>query len=1087
MFAEIALNSPVAATFDYHIPPELDGLIEPGHLVQVPFRTALEYGVVLATFDDDLDFQTKPVLERLDPRPLLTWHQIELAWWLSEAYHAPIGLCVWLLLPPGITGGRDVLVRLTGADVTPADDTEAAVIALLQRRGDLRGAQISNALPGKKWRPAVDALVKAGAVETMSILRPPRVKPKKIDVAALAIHPGDIEQAVEALARPSRPAAVLDALLTGETVERKSANRDAIEKLVTDGSVRLEADETVTLLLSPDAATERIRDYRRLTVPLHVLRLLAREGDAIDVSWIYAQTGAKLADLKKLDEADLITLGERPTWRDSLADRDFAATTPPPLTTAQVAAWARVRSALDAVLGGEGPGDGSTPPPERLTPPPDNARGEGLGDGSTPPRERLTPPPAPPRIRGGELRGAASENYRVWRSDAALWFKLKGVGREMRQEPTAAERRLWEHLRDKRLDGHKFRRQHVIDRFIVDFYCHTEKLIIEIDGDIHLLTEEEDALRQEHLEQLGFRVIRFTNDQVFHEIESVLETIRVALKASPPRIRGGERGVGSTQPERVLNPSAAETNTRFLLHGVTGSGKTEIYLRAIERTLQHGRSAILLVPEIALTAQTVRRVAGRFGGRVAIVHSGLSDGERYDTWRRARDGLVRVVVGARSALFTPLPDVGLVILDEEHDASYKQSPPVLPPYYHARDVAAWLMRYYSGVLILGSATPDLETMYRARQGALELLELPYRVMGHRDARGDEADSDAVLIDLPPVQVVDMRRELKSGNTSMFSRRLQTALEATLKRREQAILFMNRRGQATYVFCRDCGYVAQCPNCDTPLTFHRAGEALRCHHCGHEQAPPSQCPECGSARIRYFGAGTQQIEERLHVLFPKARTLRWDADSASASGGHDAILQQFIDRRADILVGTQMVAKGLDLPLVTLVGVVSADVGLALPDFRAGERTFQLLTQVAGRSGRGLHSGEVVLQTYQPDHYAIAAASRHDYAEFYAREIDHRRDLGYPPFRRLVRLLFTDQSVARAEREARRAADMLRFEIKKRSLTGTEVIGPAPCFFTRLNRQYRWHVLLRGPDPAVALHDLKLPSNWYIDIDPVEVL
>jgi primosomal protein N' (replication factor Y) (superfamily II helicase) len=338
-----------------------------------------------------------------------------------------------------------------------------------------------------------------------------------------------------------------------------------------------------------------------------------------------------------------------------------------------------------------------------------------------------------------------------------------------------------------------------------------------------------------------------------------------------------------------------------------------------------------------------------------------------------------------------------------------------------------------------------------------------------------------------VHVVDMRAELKSGNTGMFSRELHAALELTLSRREQAILFLNRRGHNTYVFCRDCGYIAICPRCDAPMTYHSPNEKLRCHRCGYETAQPQTCPVCRSNRIKYFGAGTQQVEMELRKTFPQARALRWDADTASDHQAHDLILQRFINREADVLVGTQMIAKGLDLPLVTLVGVVSADMGIALPDFRAGERTFQLLTQVAGRAGRGLLGGQVVLQTYQPGHYAIAAASKHDYAGFYEREIAYRRELGYPPFRRLARIVFRFPKDIKAQSEAERASAWLREQLRKLKMTGTEMIGPAPCFFHRVDNHYRWQIILRGPSPADALKAMDIARGWYVDIDPVDVL
>ena len=676
---------------------------------------------------------------------------------------------------------------------------------------------------------------------------------------------------------------------------------------------------------------------------------------------------------------------------------------------------------------------------------------------------------------------------------------MRQLARQQRVEPTRAEDTLWQWLRGKQLENLKFRRQQPIERFIVDFYSSELRLVVEVDGEIHQYTQAEDAIRQAYLESIGLRVIRFTNDEVLHDVKGVLSQIAATAheqtqftdKHSPLPEVGEGSGVGSASPHT------------FLLHGVTGSGKTELYLRAIELTLALGRSAIFLVPEIALTPQTVRRVAARFPGRTAVVHSALGEGERYDTWRRAREGLVQVVVGARSALFTPLQDVGLIVLDEEHDSSYKQSPPVLPPYYHARELAEEMMRRNHGVVIVGSATPDVETVYRSERGEIAKLELPQRIMGHRVRINEQAEragvlphyesdhsgdaADAVMIDLPPVQVIDMRDELKQGNTSIFSRALQQAITTVLDRREQAILFLNRRGQSTYVFCRDCGYVVTCPRCDTPLTYHRQGSALRCHRCGFQQPEPQICPECGSKRIKYFGAGTQQVEQALVEQFPRARVVRWDSDTASNAEAHEAILQRFIERRADIMVGTQMVAKGLDLPLVTLVGVVSADIGLAMPDFRAGERTFQLLTQVAGRAGRGLLGGRVILQTYQPDHYAIQAASTHDYATFYQHEIAYRHDLGYPPFRRFVRILFRYPNETKAQHEAERAAALLQSRLEALDMTGTEIIGPAPCFFTRENTIYRWQLLLRGPDPTPALEGLPIPQGWYVDVDPAEVL
>jgi primosomal protein N' (replication factor Y) len=554
----------------------------------------------------------------------------------------------------------------------------------------------------------------------------------------------------------------------------------------------------------------------------------------------------------------------------------------------------------------------------------------------------------------------------------------------------------------------------------------------------------------------------------------------------------------------------------YLLFGITGSGKTEIYLRAVAEVLQQGKQAIILVPEIALTPQTIRRFAARFPDRIAVWHSELSLDERYDTWRRVQLGEVDLVIGARSALFLPFEKLGLIVLDEEHDSSYKQSEggglndmPVRLPLYHARDTAVELARLTNATVILGSATPSLETWNRAQRGEYKLLTLARRILGHAQVIEEQAahfhieaksyhpvgaETDAArYTDLPPVDIVDMRAELKSGNVHIFSRRLQSALAEVLQRGEQAILFMNRRGQSTFVMCRDCGYVVVCPRCDSPLTYHEPIEpvqtppALICHTCNHHEAQPRQCPECKSTRIRYFGAGTQKIESELVSLFPGVRTLRWDRDTTSGKGAHEIILQRFSEHQADVLVGTQMIAKGLDLPLVTLVGVISADTSLHLPDFRASERTFQLLTQVAGRAGRSLLGGRAIIQTYAPDHYAIETASRHDYAAFVKHEMDFRYATNYPPFIRVARLLGRDAKADRIKAEAQDVAAQLDALLTKRGVARGSIIGPAPCFFAKVRDEYRWQIALRHPDPASIVRELKLSMNWRIDIDPVNML
>ena len=553
----------------------------------------------------------------------------------------------------------------------------------------------------------------------------------------------------------------------------------------------------------------------------------------------------------------------------------------------------------------------------------------------------------------------------------------------------------------------------------------------------------------------------------------------------------------------------------YLLHGVTGSGKTEIYLRAVAETLQADRQAICLVPEIALTPQTIQRFLSRFPGQVGLIHSRLSEGERYDTWRRARAAEIKVVVGPRSALFSPFPSLGLIVVDEFHDDSYYQSE--TPPYYHARNVAILYAALSGAVCVLGSATPDIASRYQAEAGHWHYIRLPNRILAHRQAIQAQVDrlglssqfrtdgATAETADLPPVRIVDMRQELKAGNRSIFSRSLQTALKDILNQKQQAILFLNRRGAATFVFCRDCGYALKCPRCDIPLTYHlsrattpiqasishadhaaSANPDLQCHYCDYRRKLPKTCPQCNSQRIRHYGTGTESVESEIQALFPQARVLRWDYETTRHKGAHDLILSNFANHHADILVGTQMIAKGLDLPLVTLVGMVLADVGLSLPDYRATERTFHLLTQVAGRAGRSLLGGQVILQTFQPDHYVIQAASHHDYQSFYDQELSYRKQMGYPPYSHFVRLEYRQADSAKAEEQAQKLATRLKAKIEALDRQQTELIGPSPCFFSRLGGTYRWQLILRGPAPASLLRDLPL-GDWRIEVDPVSLL
>ncbi len=543
---------------------------------------------------------------------------------------------------------------------------------------------------------------------------------------------------------------------------------------------------------------------------------------------------------------------------------------------------------------------------------------------------------------------------------------------------------------------------------------------------------------------------------------------------------------------------AAATTAPVLLLGVTGSGKTELYMRATARVLAQGKQALILVPEISLTPQTVHRFAVRFPGQVGLWHSAMSDGERFDTWRRVRSGAVTVVVGARSALFAPFPNLGLIVLDEEEDTSYKQG---RPPYYHTREVAEELARMTGALLILGSATPSLEAYARALEGRYRLLEMPQRVMGHRQriaawenylhlpgSRYQPLETpQAAAIALPPVQIVDMRAELKAGNRSVFSVALQEAVDRALAQREQIILFLNRRGTATYIFCRDCGWTAECPRCDTPLTYHEGISTLICHRCGHQKRMPRQCPECGSTRVRAFGLGTEGLEARVVERWPDARLVRWDQDTARSHAAHAAIMGRFARGEADILVGTQMVARGLDIPKVTVVGIISADTALNLPDFRAAERAFQLLAQVAGRSGRGLLGGRVILQTYHPTHYAVQRAAVHDYTGFAQRELAFRARADYPPAIRLARLVYAHANREHAQQAAESFAVTLRDALRAAGLPVTDLIGPAPAFFARVRGRYRWQILLRHVAPADFLRQIGIPAGWLVDIDPVEVL
>ena len=822
-FARIAVNIPsVTGVFDYSLPPALEGKIGAGHLVTVPFGRQTAQGVLLELISQPSVAETKPILDLLDPLPVLTGVQLELAKHLAVSSLNPLAAIIDLMLPSGLGQQADVLYTLNNPQSTiknqPSTVTQSRLVKLLSEKGALRGRQIDRHFNKVDWRKAAQSLVRSGVLIGQSILPPPTVRPKFVRTAQLAVPPGQAETALPGLGK------------TAATLARRQS----------------------------------------------ALRLLIRDPDAIEVAWVYAESGCNLADLQELDERGLIVLRETEIWRDPLG-----------------------------------------------------------------------------KIESSDQR---AENSNV--------------------------------------------------------------------------------------------PLNLTSDQ-----QSAWEAIQTAFQAS-------------SQP----------ADTLFLLHGVTGSGKTEIYLRAAAEAIRRGRQAIILVPEIAITPQMVRRFLVRFPGQVGLVHSRLSPGERYDTWRRARLGVLKVIIGPRSALFTPLPAIGLIVADECHDGSYYQSE---PPFYHAVEAAKIYARLCGAVCILGSATPSIQQRYQAEVGESLRLELPKRIPVYTNPAGTSG--------LPPVSIVDMREELKSGRRGIFSQALVDGLEDVLDKGQQAILFLNRRGTATYVFCRECGTVTKCPQCDTPLTYHTDGPAdLRCHRCGYTRKMLEICPHCQSRQIRAYGLGSEKVETEAAALFPGARVLRWDWETTRQKDAHEIILGHFAAHRADILVGTQMLAKGLDLPLVTLVGIVLADVGLNLPDPFAAERTFSLLTQVAGRAGRSALGGRVVLQTFQPEHYAIQAASRHDYAGFYAHELEERRKLGYPPFSRLVRLEYRAIDPARAEGEARALAVRLSKDIVTDARLQTDLIGPVPCFFAKMGGWYRWQIVLRGPDPASLLRGKPL-VNWRVEVDPVSLL
>ena len=519
----------------------------------------------------------------------------------------------------------------------------------------------------------------------------------------------------------------------------------------------------------------------------------------------------------------------------------------------------------------------------------------------------------------------------------------------------------------------------------------------------------------------------------------------------------------------------------FLLHGVTGSGKTEVYLRAISHAISLGRRAVFLVPEIALTPQTLERVDAWFAGRVALIHSKQTARQKFDQWWDIRGGAFDVVVGPRSALFAPVDNLGLIVIDEEHEWTYKQEES--PPLYHARTASLELARRTGAAVVLGSATPSVESYYHTTRGRVRLLSLPYRVTSGQSTAGSGAPQPSPLAQ---VQVCDMRKELREGNRNMFSHALSDGLRECLAEGNQAILFLNRRGSSSIVQCRDCGHVVSCRRCGTSLTSHSGPPRLLCHQCNYSRRPLDRCPECRGGRIRQLGIGTERVVSEVSDLFPGVRVDRLDSDAARSAGAAEEAVARLASGETQVLVGTQMVAKGLDVPNVALVGVVLADIGLHVPDFRGGERAFGLLCQVAGRAGRGDTPGHVFVQTYNPGHYAIQAGSRQNYLEMYQQEIQSRRQLGYPPFNQLAHIVYQNSDADAAQRQAVAIAEELDRRAAAGGRTDIVVVGPAPGLPPRLRGRHRWRMLLRGRNLPEFLEDVDFPVGCTVDIDPAHV-
>ena len=518
-----------------------------------------------------------------------------------------------------------------------------------------------------------------------------------------------------------------------------------------------------------------------------------------------------------------------------------------------------------------------------------------------------------------------------------------------------------------------------------------------------------------------------------------------------------------TSEQRSVVASVINDINTYLLYGVTGSGKTEVYMEIIDYYLSLGKTSIVLVPEISLTPQMIERFERRFGKRIAAIHSGLSDGEKYDEYRRIARGEASIVIGARSAVFAPLDNVGIIIIDEEHSDSYKQSDP--SPRYHARDIAILRSKYHNCSVLLGSATPSLESMARAEKGVYKLLSLPHRINGKK---------------LPSVNIIDMNKEIRKVK-GHFSLELIEAIRSRLEKNEQVILLLNRRGYSSFVTCKNCGYTFKCPNCDITLTYHKSSNTLRCHYCGHGEKVYDTCPECKEKSLNNLGVGTQKIEEELNKLFPSSKVLRMDFDTTSKKGMHEKMIESFKNHEYDILLGTQMVAKGLDFSNVTLVGVINADTSLNIPDFRSSENTFSLLSQVAGRSGRSTKTGSVIIQTFNPEHYAISLCKNHDYLSFYKQEMMIRRDLKYPPYFYICNIRVSGKDASYILKEALKIKNSL-----ERNLSSTIILGPSTSSLFKMNNVFRYNIILKYKKEDNLYLILSKVINHYLTNNKIKV-